>query len=89
MGICIESSGVSVSSCGSGTNEWEGWGTNEGLRGEKCAEGKGDRLLRIQVSVKIPILLSFYSSQFILHIFHSFEHLQLAGVCCDCCDCIF
>src|SRR5882724_3926533 len=46
-------------------------------------------LLRIQVSVQIPILLSFYSSQFIHLIFHSCKHLQLARVCCYCCFCIF
>src|SRR5882724_7940479 len=38
-----------------------------------------------------PILipLIFYSSQFILLIFHSCEHLQSARVCCDSCDCTF
>src|SRR5882724_5232865 len=46
-------------------------------------------VLRIQVSVQILIPLIFYSSQFILLIFHSCEHLQLTGVCCDFCDCIF
>src|SRR5882724_5993023 len=45
-------------------------------------------LLRIQVSVQILIPLIFYSSQFILLILHSCEHLQSAGVCCDCCECI-
>ena len=43
-------------------------------------------LLRIQVSVQILIPLIFYSSQFILLIFHSCMHLQSASVCCDCCD---
>jgi len=47
------------------------------------------QVLRIQDSVKIPIILSVYSSQFIHLIFHSCKHLQLARVCCDCCDCIF
>src|SRR5882724_10640277 len=46
-------------------------------------------LLRIQVSVQILIPLIFYSTQFILLIFHSCEHLQSAGVCCDSCDCTF
>src|SRR5882724_7008030 len=46
-------------------------------------------VLRIQGLVQIPILLSFYSSQFSLLIFHPCKHLQLTGVCCDCCDCIF
>jgi len=46
-------------------------------------------LLRIQVSVQILIPLIFYSSQFILLIFHSCKHLQSAGVCCDSCDCTF
>src|SRR5882724_12132765 len=44
-------------------------------------------MLRFQVSVQILIPLIFYSSQFILLIFHSCMHLQSAGVCCDCCDC--
>ena len=41
-------------------------------------------MLRFQVSVQIPILLSFYSSQFILLKFYSCEHLQSVGVFCDC-----
>jgi len=45
-------------------------------------------LLRIQVSVQILIPLIFYSSQFILLIFHSCMHLQSASVSCDCFDCI-
>ena len=48
---------------------------------------KSISMLRIQVSVQILIPLIFYSSQFILLIFHSCMHLQSAGVCCDCCDC--
>src|SRR5882724_12158172 len=46
------------------------------------------KLSRIQVSVQILIPLIFYSSQFILLIFHSCMYLQSASVCCDCCDCI-
>src|SRR5882724_4962453 len=45
-------------------------------------------MLRFQVSVQILISLIFYSSRFILLIFHSCMHLQSAGVFCDCCDCI-
>jgi len=51
--------------------------------------GRGMELLRIQDSVQILIPLNFYSSQFILLIFHSCKHLQSAGVCCDSCDCTF
>ena len=46
-------------------------------------------LLRIQVSVQILILLSFYSSQIIILNFYSCEHLQSARVFCECCDGIF
>ena len=58
----------------------------------RCHDQISLSMLRIQVSVQILILLIFYSSQFILLIFHSYEHLQLTRVCCDCCDfcdCIF
>jgi len=39
---------------------------------------------RIQYKSFIPLI--FYSSQFILLILHSCEHLQSGSVCCDYCD---
>jgi len=57
------------------------------IKGEDCVEvWTWSLLLKMQDSVQILIPLIFYSSQFILLIFHSCMNLQSASVCCDCCD---